>query len=110
MFHAVEPAQCRGVSALSRVMSRRLPGDLALPFGRLVRMRRARLVHLIARLARALGRFDRVRVVTLLGRGSCRGLLLLIDHDRNPYALARATVLALSDELTVTSKGRRIES
>jgi len=64
-----------------------MPGRLAFPLGRLVRMRWARRVCILARLTRALGRFDRVRVVPLLGCGLCRGLLLSLHHERAPISL-----------------------
>jgi hypothetical protein len=49
-------------------------------------MRRARLVCILARFPRTFGRFDRVRVVPFFSRGP-RGLLLLLDHDRDPNVL-----------------------
>ena len=61
-------------------------GSLAFPLGRLVGMERARRVRILARLARALGRFDRVRVVPLFGGKLSIGLLLLLDHERDPSA------------------------
>ena len=61
-----------------------MPGRLSFPLGRLVRMRWARRVRILARLTRALGRFDRVRVVPLLGSVLSVGLLVLLDHDRDP--------------------------
>jgi hypothetical protein len=50
-------------------------------------MRRARLIRILTRLARALDRFDRVRVVPLIGHNAARRLVLLIDHNRDPNAL-----------------------
>jgi hypothetical protein len=47
-------------------------------------MGRARHVRILAWLARTLGRFDRVSVVPLLGRERSIGLLLLLDHERDP--------------------------
>jgi hypothetical protein len=64
-----------------------MPGSLPFPLGRLVWMRRARRVRVLARLAGALGRFDRVSVMPLLGRELSVGLLLLLDHQRDPNAL-----------------------
>jgi hypothetical protein len=52
-------------------------GRRPLPFDRLVRMRRARLVRILAGLARSFGRFERVGVVPLLGCTLPVGLLLL---------------------------------
>jgi hypothetical protein len=57
---------------------------LSLPLGWLVRMRRARLVRILPRLAGTFRRFDRVSVVPLIGRELCRGFFLLIDHERDP--------------------------
>jgi hypothetical protein len=64
-----------------------MPGRLPFPLGRLVRMRRARRVRILARLTRALGRFDRVRIVPLLGCELSVGFLVLLDHDRDPNSL-----------------------
>ena len=50
-------------------------------------MRRARLIRILTRLARTLSRFDRVRVVPILGCAFSVGPLLLFDHERDPYAL-----------------------
>jgi len=50
-------------------------------------MGRARRVGILARFARTLGRFDRVRVVAILRCAFSVGLLLLIDHERDPNAL-----------------------
>jgi hypothetical protein len=63
-----------------------MPGSLAFPLGRLVRMGRARRVRILARLARTLGRFDRVSVVPLPVRELSIGFLLLLDHERDPSA------------------------
>ena len=87
MFHAGVPPPIRVVSAVPRAAASCRPERLPLPFGRLVRMRRARLVRILTRLARTLGRFDRVVVVPVFSRGPCRGLLLLLDHDRDLSAL-----------------------
>lgn len=64
-----------------------MPGRLAFPLGRLVRMRWARRVCILARLTRALGWFDRVRVVPLVGCGLYRGLILPLYHERNLISL-----------------------
>jgi hypothetical protein len=50
-------------------------------------MRRTRLVRTVTRLARTLGRFDRVGVVSFIGCALCFGLLLLLDHGRDSNAL-----------------------
>jgi hypothetical protein len=49
-------------------------------------MGRTRRVRILARLSRAFGRLDRVSVVPLFGRGLSIGLLLLLNHERNPSA------------------------
>jgi hypothetical protein len=59
--------------------------SLPFPFGRLVRMRRLRQVRILTRFAGALGRFDRVVVVSFFRRGPCFRLFLL-DHDLDPNA------------------------
>src|SRR5215208_2257904 len=59
-----------------------MPRRLPFPFGRLVRMGRAWLVRILARLACALGWFHRVSVVPVLGCALYVGLLL-IDHERD---------------------------
>jgi hypothetical protein len=64
-----------------------MPGSLAFALGRLVRMGRSRRVRILTRLARTLGRFDRVRVVPVFGGELSIGLLLLLDHARDPSAL-----------------------
>jgi hypothetical protein len=46
-----------------------------------------RRVCILARLKRALGRFDRVRIVPLVGCGLWRGLLLPLHHERAPNSL-----------------------
>ncbi len=86
MFHAGMSPPIRVVSAVPRAAAACRPERLPLPFGRLVRMRWARLVRNLTRFARTLGWFDRVVVVPVFSRGPCRGLLLL-DHDRDPSAL-----------------------
>src|SRR5215218_5411593 len=63
-----------------------MPGSLSFPLSRLVRMRRARLVPVLARLSRTLGRFDRVSVMPLLDCALSVGLLL-IDHDCDSISL-----------------------
>ena len=50
-------------------------------------MRWTRRVCILARLTRALGRFDRVRIVPLVGSGLWRGLLLPLHHERAPNSL-----------------------
>jgi hypothetical protein len=64
-----------------------MPGRLPISLGRLVRMRWTRRVCILARLKRALGRFDRVRIVPLIGCGLWRGLLLPLHHERAPNSL-----------------------
>jgi hypothetical protein len=86
MFHAGMAKESRAIFAVAQAAAWAGPERLPLPFGGLVRMRRAWLVRILARLARTLGRFDRVRVVPLLGRKLCSGILLL-DHVRDSIAL-----------------------
>jgi hypothetical protein len=86
MFHAGMVKESRVIFAVALAASWDGPERLPLPFGRLIRMRRAWLVRILARLARTLGRFHRVRVVPLLCRELCGGLPLL-DHVRDPLAL-----------------------
>jgi hypothetical protein len=64
-----------------------MPGCLSFPLGRLVRMRWAWRVRILAGLTRALGWFDRVRVVPLVASELSVGLLVLLDHDRDPNLL-----------------------
>jgi hypothetical protein len=65
--------------------------NLPLPLGRLVWMRRTRLVRLLARLTRPLGRLDRMGVVPRLRRDLIPRLLLLVCHPdhHGPIPLAR---------------------
>jgi hypothetical protein len=63
-----------------------MPGSLSFPLSRLVWMRRARLVPVLARLARTLGGFDRVSVMPLLSCALSVGLLH-IDHDCDSISL-----------------------
>jgi hypothetical protein len=62
-------------------------GAPTVPLGRLVRMRWARRVRILTRLTFALGRFDRVCVVPLVGCELSVGLFVLLDHDRDPNLL-----------------------
>jgi hypothetical protein len=87
MFHAGMATASQAVSAVTRAGTQGRRERLPLPFGGLVRMRRSWLVRILTRFARTLGRFDRVVVVPDFGRGPCRRLLLLLDHDRDPNAL-----------------------